>query len=73
MLNEKFESILNNVQKFKNDIKKEKNLFSLGGRGHYENPITDLLKFFFDPSEEHNFQDLFLSSLFDCQVLLNTI
>jgi hypothetical protein len=64
MLNEKYESILNNVKKFKNDYKKEKNLFSLGGRGHYENPITDLLKFFFNPSEEHNFQDLFLSSLF---------
>lgn len=65
MLNEKYESLFNSLQKFKSDINKEKNLFSLGGRGHYENPITDLLKFFFNPLEEHKFQNLFLSSLFD--------
>ena len=43
----------------------ERNIFSICGRGHYENPISDLLAFFIDPSEEHRFGNLFLSSLFD--------
>jgi hypothetical protein len=43
----------------------ERNIFSIGGRGHYENPITDLLAFFIDPNEEHGFGDLFLKSLFE--------
>ncbi|TXH71524.1 MAG: hypothetical protein E6Q83_01675 [Thiothrix sp.] len=47
-----------------NKIQPEKNVFSLGGCGHYENPITDLLAFFCDPSEQHNFNTLFIDSLF---------
>ena len=43
----------------------ERNIFSICGRGHYENPISDLLAFFIDPSEEHRFGDLFLTSLFE--------
>lgn len=43
----------------------ERNIFSICGRGHYENPISDLLAFFIDPSEEHRFDDLFLTSLFE--------
>lgn len=43
----------------------EKNIFSIGGRGHYENPITDLLAFFINPNEEHGFGVLFLKSLFE--------
>jgi PD-(D/E)XK nuclease superfamily len=40
----------------------EKNIFTLGSRGYYENPTSDLLKFFLDPQEEHGLKDLFLSS-----------
>ena len=43
----------------------ERNIFSICGRGHYENPISDLLAFFINPSEEHRFGDLFLGSLFE--------
>lgn len=43
----------------------ERNIFSICGRGHYENPISDLLAFFIDSSEEHRFGNLFLSSLFE--------
>ena len=43
----------------------ERNIFSICGRGHYENPISDLLAFFIDPNEEHRFGDLFLTSLFE--------
>ncbi len=41
----------------------EKNIFSIGGRGHYENPISDLLAFFLDVHEIHGFGDLVLRSL----------
>jgi hypothetical protein len=41
----------------------EKNIFSLGSRRYYENPTSDLLKFFLDPQEEHDLKHLFLSSL----------
>jgi hypothetical protein len=34
---------------------REPNLFSIGGRGHYEEPISDLLAFFLDPAEVHGF------------------
>lgn len=45
--------------------KVEKNVFSLGGKGHYENPITDLLAFFIHPKEEHGLGLLFVQSLFE--------
>jgi hypothetical protein len=45
---------------------KEKNVFSIGAGGHYENPISDLLAFFLNPSEEHKLGKLFLESLFEC-------
>jgi len=45
---------------------KERTLFSLGGRGHYENPASDLLAFFLNPAAEHGFQSLFLKAFFDC-------
>jgi len=43
----------------------ERNIFSIGGRGYYENPLTDLLAFFVNPNEEHGFGTLFLRSLFE--------
>lgn len=46
--------------------RREKSVFSIGGRGHYENPISDILAFFINPQEEHGFGMLFLQSLFDC-------
>lgn len=33
--------------------KQEKTIFSIGGRGHYENPVTDVLAFYMDPNEDH--------------------
>ncbi|UOG91648.1 MAG: PD-(D/E)XK nuclease family protein [Candidatus Thiothrix sulfatifontis] len=43
----------------------EKTIFSIGGKGHYENPISDILAFFLNPYEEHGLKDLVLSSLND--------
>jgi len=44
---------------------KEKTIFSIGGRGHYENPISDVLAFYLDPNEEHGLGSLVLQALLD--------
>ncbi|WP_457746553.1 PDDEXK-like family protein [Sulfurimonas sp.] len=43
----------------------EKTIFSIGGRGFYENPISDVLAFFLDSQEVHGFGTLFVDSFFD--------
>jgi PD-(D/E)XK nuclease superfamily len=45
---------------------KERTLFSLGGRGHYENPASDLLAFFLEPDGEHGLGGLFLNAFIKC-------
>lgn len=45
---------------------KEPTLFSLGGRGHFENPASDLLRFFLNPTAEHGFGSLFLRTFLEC-------
>ncbi len=45
---------------------RERTIFSLGGRGYYENPASDMLAFFLRPNAEHGFGTLFLSALFEC-------
>lgn len=50
----------------------EKTIFSVGGRGYYENPISDLLAFFFNPQEAHGFGSLFLDSFFEALNLSDT-
>ena len=45
---------------------KEPTLFSLGGRGHFENPASDLLRFFLTPTAEHGFGSLFLRTFLEC-------
>jgi len=47
----------------------ELTLFSVGGRGYFENPTTDLLAFFFDPNQPHGFKDLLLRSFLRCMAL----
>lgn len=58
-------NFLNESAKFKTPAK-ERTIFSLGGRGYYENAASDLLAFFLRPNEEHGLGALFLSSLFEC-------
>lgn len=45
---------------------RETAIFELGGRGHYENPTTDLLAFFLNPDADHGLRDLFLSAFLEC-------
>ncbi len=46
--------------------KNEANIFSLGARGHYENPVSDLLAFFIDPDAPHGLNTLVLGTLLEC-------
>ena len=45
------------------DEAQEKTIFSIGGRGHYENPISTVLAFYLDPNEDHGLSDLVLQAL----------
>ena len=42
----------------------ERNIFNIGGRGHYENPISDVLAFFCDSREVHGFGTYVVKALF---------
>ncbi len=46
--------------------KQSKTFYEIGGRGYFENPLSDLLAFYFDPDEEHGFGDLFLRCFINC-------
>jgi len=69
---DKYYEIINKVKDLKNP-EVEKNIFSLGGRGHYENPISDILAFFIDPKEEHGFGSLVLEALLEAAGKSNII
>jgi hypothetical protein len=43
--------------------KRETTLFDIGSRGHFENPMTEVLSFFCDTSEVHDMKDLVISSI----------
>lgn len=45
---------------------REETIFEQGARGHFENPITDLLGFFLDPSGTHGLGECFLRALLAC-------
>lgn len=44
----------------------EDTIFSIGGRGHYENPTTDVLAFFLDTNASHGLESLVLQAFFEC-------
>ncbi|MFP5082145.1 PD-(D/E)XK nuclease family protein [Pedobacter sp. JCM 36344] len=52
-------------KEFAKQAKREKNFLDIAGMPHYENVNSNLLKFFFDSTEEHGFSDLFLTSLLE--------
>jgi len=43
--------------------KQTKTFMEISGYPHYENVCSNILAFYFDPSNEHQFEDLFLNSL----------
>ena len=62
---EVYQKIVDEVKSIHHTEKAEKNIFKLVV-GHYENPISDILAFFLDPTEEHNLKDLCLISILEC-------
>ena len=51
----------------------EPSIFSVAGRGHYENPTSDLLAFFMRLNGPHGFRDLFLRAFLECCCLSDQI
>lgn len=47
------EALLNQMKSLPQPRKTEANIFSSGARGHYENPVSDVLAFFLDPDGGH--------------------
>lgn len=56
------QSLLVDFEGFKPHVA-EKTIFSVGGRGHFENPISDVLAFFLNPNENHELGDFVLTAL----------
>ncbi len=46
--------------------RQQKTMLEVGGKGYFENPTSDLLAFFCDPQEEHEFGDMVLGALIKC-------
>lgn len=44
----------------------EPNIFSIGSKGYYENPTTDILKFFINTNGQHQLGNTVLNALFSC-------
>lgn len=45
---------------------KDESFFSITGRGHLENPTSDLLGYFMRPNGQHGFGTCFLRAFFEC-------
>lgn len=63
---ENYKQLLKNAKKYKIPPR-EKTFFDTAIRNHYENPTTELLEFFLNPTESHNLGDLFWKGF--CDVL----
>jgi hypothetical protein len=51
---------------------KPKTFLEIARQPHYENVISNIYTFYFDPYEEHQLGDLFISSFLECIQLKNT-
>jgi len=60
------QDLISNLKLLPATEKKETNLFSIGARGHYENPVSDLLAFFVDPDAGHELNTLVLECFLEC-------
>lgn len=60
------EELLTHLKSLPVAEKSETNIFSVGARGHYENPVSDLLAFFIDPDAPHGLNTLVLGALLEC-------
>lgn len=67
MILENREELIKLLSAFNKEVEKRKrNFFEVAGYPHYENVVSNILKFFFDTKEEHGMKDLWLKSLLEC-------
>lgn len=64
--------LLEKVDRYKKPIL-EKTFLSIGGKGFYENPITDLLAFFVDPHQVHGLGTFVLDQLIESLGIQNQL
>lgn len=60
------EALLKKVQTLRLDEEREQTIFSIGSRGYYENPTSDLLQFFLNDAAAHGLNNLVLKALVAC-------
>jgi hypothetical protein len=58
--------LLDMIKSIPVDEESEPTIFSIGSRGYYENPTTDILAFFCDTNAAHGLDDLVLNALLSC-------
>ena len=65
-ITENLKRLLREVKLIEKLPPKEENFFSISGRGHWENPTSDLLRYFMQPRGQHEFKTAFLRAFFEC-------
>ncbi|MGL1561474.1 PD-(D/E)XK nuclease family protein [Vibrio parahaemolyticus] len=60
---QQLQTLLEHIRGLPKAVPVEPTLFSIGARGHFENPTTDVLAFFFDSNGPHNLGSLVLEAL----------
>ncbi|GAB7228256.1 hypothetical protein VrSk94_19410 [Vibrio rotiferianus] len=58
--------LLDKIKSIPIEEESEPTIFSIGSRGYYENPTTDILAFFCDTNAAHGLDDLVLNALLSC-------
>lgn len=58
--------LLDKIKSIRIEEEPEPSIFSIGSRGYYENPTTDILAFFCDTDAAHGLNDLVLNALLSC-------
>ena len=64
MTDEEIKTLLTKISRIP-IVQREATILNIGGRGYYENPMSDLLAFFLNPRAGHDLGTLVLSSLLD--------
>ncbi|WP_375750014.1 PD-(D/E)XK nuclease family protein [Vibrio sp. HN007] len=62
----KMRELLKRAESIPNEEPNEPTIFSIGSKGYYENPTTDILAFFTDNNASHGLGSLVLKSIIQC-------
>ncbi|GLR74567.1 PD-(D/E)XK nuclease family protein [Aliivibrio sifiae] len=60
---QRIETLIENIKNLPKSESAESTIFSIGSKGYYENPTTDILAFFIDDNAEHGLGALVLEAL----------